>query len=241
VDEATIHNRSVLDEWEEDLMSLDVPTRIQRDRRGSSFFSRGGRSLLEAEVEVEEEAAVGSIEEQEEGRMEIKGEIEQDQEEQGRKGGEEQHHQQWEGGGGRGKKVEFGQCCVAQYEKGDPAVFLTYLYSSPLTLENSVMADVDEATIHNSSILDEWEEDLMSLDVPTRRQCDRRGSSFFSRGGRSLLEAPEEVEVEVVEEAVEAQVVEEAVEAQVVEELGLKREGLWRSHRLLAARTAAVF
>ena len=49
-----------------------------------------------------------------------------------------------------------------------------------------------------------------------------------------MLEASGEVEVEV-------EVVEEAVEAQVVEELGLKREGLWRSHRLLAARTAAVF
>eukprot|EP00957_Ditylum_brightwellii_P060371 4583749-Ditylum_brightwellii.AAC.1 len=55
-----------------------------------------------------------------------------------------------------------------------------------------LMPDVDEATIQNSSILDEWEEDLMHLDVSRRRQCDRRGSSFFSRGGRSLLEEKEE-------------------------------------------------
>eukprot|EP00957_Ditylum_brightwellii_P210914 15365543-Ditylum_brightwellii.AAC.5 len=55
-----------------------------------------------------------------------------------------------------------------------------------------LMPGADEATIQNSSILDEWEEDLMRLDVSTRRQRVRRRSSFFSRGGRTLLEEGEE-------------------------------------------------
>ena len=83
-------------------------------------------------------------------------------------------------------------------------MFLTYLSSSPVTFENCAVPDADEATIQNSSILDEWEEDLMRLDVSTRRQHDRRESSFFSRGGRSLLGGREE-EVEPEDGAEEDQ------------------------------------
>eukprot|EP00957_Ditylum_brightwellii_P029334 2217724-Ditylum_brightwellii.AAC.1 len=64
-----------------------------------------------------------------------------------------------------------------------------------------------------------WEEDLKCLDVSTRRQCNRRRSSFFSREGRSLLEVKEEVGEEVEEE-----VVEEVVETKVLTAMGLERE-----------------